>query len=54
LHDEVTQARQHALQQCEQLIDVAHDLPQAAQQVRALMFIERFAQDIETRLDALE
>jgi molecular chaperone HscB len=54
LHDEVTQARQHALQQCEQLIDVAYDLPQAAQQVRALMFIERFAQDIETRLDALE
>lgn len=54
LHDEVAQARQHALQQCEQLIDVAHDLPQAAQQVRALMFIERFAQDIETRLDALE
>jgi len=42
------------LQQCEQLIDVAHDLPQAAQQVRALMFIERFAQDIETRLDALQ
>ena len=54
LHDEVTQARQQTLQQCEQLIDVAHDLPQAAQQVRALMFIERFAQDIETRLDALQ
>ena len=54
LHDEVTQVRQQTLQQCEQLIDVAHDLPQAAQQVRALMFIERFAQDIETRLDALQ
>jgi molecular chaperone HscB len=54
LHDEVTQARQQTLQQCEELIDLNHDLPKAAQQVRALMFIERFAQDIETRLDALE
>ena len=51
LHDEVQHARNAALKQCENLIDVARDLAQAAQQVRALMFIERFSSDIETRLD---
>ncbi len=54
LHDEVAQARLQALNACEHLIDVSSDLPQAAQQVRALMFIERFAQDIEARLDTWE
>jgi hypothetical protein len=28
-----------------------HDLPAAAQQVRALMFIEKFLRDIEARID---
>ena len=52
LHEEVQHTRQETLQRCAQLIDVDHDWPQAAAQVRALMFIERFAQDIENRLDA--
>ena len=51
LHDDVQQAHQAALQHCAQLIDSAHDLSGAAQQVRALMFIEKFMHDIEARID---
>ena len=51
LHDDVQQAHQAALQHCVQLIDTAHDLAGAAQQVRALMFIEKFMHDIEARID---
>jgi molecular chaperone HscB len=51
LLDEVLQAHKSALQQCADLIDTAHDLPAAAQQVRGLMFIEKFLRDIEARLD---
>jgi len=54
LHDEVQHAHQASLQQCGQLIDAAHDLQAAAQQVRALMFIERFLRDIEDRLDQID
>ena len=54
LHDEVQQAHQTHLQQCGQLIDGAHDFGAAAQQVRALMFIERFLRDIEDRLDQID
>lgn len=54
LHDAVTQAHREGLLRCEHCIDVAHDLPQAAQEVRALMFIERFARDIDQRLDTLD
>ena len=54
LHDEVNQAHREGLVRCEHLIDVAHDFPQAAQEVRALMFIARFARDIDQRLDALD
>jgi len=54
LQDEVNQSHREGLTRCEHRIDVAHDLPQAAQEVRALMFIARFARDIEQRLDALE
>jgi molecular chaperone HscB len=43
-----------ALQQCAQLIDTAHDLPAAAQQVRGLMFVEKFLRDIEARIDQLD
>lgn len=35
-------------------LDAEHDYERAAQEVRALMFIERFAADVERRLDALE
>jgi molecular chaperone HscB len=51
LYDDVQHAHQAALQQCTQLIDVAHDLPAAAQQVRGLMFIDKFLRDIEARID---
>ncbi len=37
----------------EHLIDSAKDYPEAAQAVRALMFVERFSQDIEARYDML-
>ncbi len=42
------------LQKCEQLLDVQHDYAGAVQQVRALMFIERFARDVDARLDQME
>ena len=53
LDDEVAQARRAALAQCEQLIDVQQDYAGAARQVRALMFIARFADDIERRREQL-
>ena len=54
LHDEVQHAQRAALQQCAQLIDSAHDLAAAAQQVRGLMFIEKFLRDIDARIDKLD
>jgi len=54
LHDDVQQAHTTALQQCAQLIDTAHDLAAAAQQVRGLMFIEKFLHDIDSRIDQLD
>jgi molecular chaperone HscB len=36
-----------------QLLDLEADAPAAAQQVRALMFIERFAHDVDSRLAQL-
>jgi molecular chaperone HscB len=33
--------------------DVQRDFAALAQQVRALMFVERFARDVEARLDQL-
>ena len=51
LHGEVQRAHTTALLQCAQLIDTAHDLPAAAQQVRGLMFIDKFLRDIEARID---
>ena len=54
LHQEVLQTRASALAHCETLIDLAQDFAKAAQQVRALMFIERFVKDIDTRLDQFD
>ncbi len=54
LSDEVSRRRREVLQHCGQLLDVAHDYPGAVAQVRALMFIERFAQDIEARYEIME
>ena len=54
LHQEVLQTRATALSHCEALIDQNQDFAKAAQQVRALMFIERFVKDIDKRLDQLD
>jgi molecular chaperone HscB len=51
LADLVRVARREALQECARLLDVAHDYPAAVGQVRALMFIERFASDVEVQID---
>lgn len=53
LDDAVAQARRAALLQCEQLIDRQQDYAGAAREVRALMFIARFADDIERRREQL-
>ena len=49
----VTERRGDMLARIQQLLDEQGDAPAAAKQVRALMFIERFAGDIETRLAQL-
>ena len=42
-----------ALARLRETLDDLHDYASAAQQVRALMFIERFGDDIDRRLEAL-
>ena len=49
LHDEVQRARREAIGRLEQLIDQQQHWPAAVAEVRALMFIARFARDIEQR-----
>lgn len=51
---QVASARQQLLQQCTQLLDEKQDYKAAVQQVRALMFIERFASDVQFRLDQMD
>ena len=53
LSDRVLQRRREMLAQIQQALDLEGDAPAAAQQVRALMFIERFAADVESRLAQL-
>jgi len=53
LRAEVDVARTRALSSLDWMIDENGDYPAAAQQVRALMFTERFAHDIEMKADAL-
>ena len=53
LSDELSAARKQAIARLEDLLDVQGDAAAAAQQVRALMFIERFGQDIEARYEQL-
>ena len=49
----VEQARLATLARCGELIDQSQDFADAAQQVRALMFIERFADSVADRQDQL-
>jgi molecular chaperone HscB len=51
---EVSARRKALLAELERTLDERHDPAAAAQQVRALMFVERFASDVDRRLEALE
>ncbi|HEY0819530.1 MAG TPA: Fe-S protein assembly co-chaperone HscB [Rhizobacter sp.] len=53
LGDRVVMHRREALQRLERTCDEQGDFGAAAEQVRALMFVERFAEDIDRRLEAL-
>jgi molecular chaperone HscB len=54
LHEECTQLLRSMLTKAEQLIDTQKDFAAAAQSVRALMFIDKFQQDIDKRIEAIE
>ena len=54
LDHQVAAEEQHMLAELERLLDQAHDAAAAAQQVRALMFVNRFRADIDRRLEALD
>ncbi len=53
INADLAQARAGTLGRIEALLDESGDAAAAAQQVRALMFIERFAHDVEARFDQL-
>lgn len=53
LADAVAMHRQQALVALAETCDEKHDFTAAAEQVRALMFVERFADDVDRRLEAL-
>jgi molecular chaperone HscB len=53
LADEVAAHRREALSVLRTTLDGERDFAAAVQQVRALMFIERFASDVDQRLEAL-
>ena len=54
ISQQVQQASRDVLQKIEQLIDQQQAFADAVGQVRALMFVERFAADVDKRLDQLE
>ena len=54
LNVEVLDNKREVLMRCEELLDRQHDFAKAVAQVRALMFIERFCADIDTRLERFE
>ena len=45
--------KREKLSNIEQMLDMDHDYTAAAQQVRSLMFIERFASEVDARIDQL-
>jgi molecular chaperone HscB len=51
---EVQDSRKQLLQEYERCFDIQHDPAAAVMPVRALMFIEKFAQDLNQRLDQFE
>lgn len=54
LSDEVSAVKRSMLQKCEQLLVSPEGAAQAVETVRSLMFVERFARDIERRREQLE
>ena len=54
LGEQVRCARRDVIQKFEQLLDHEHDYQKAVQEVRALMFIERFDRDVQARLDQID
>jgi len=54
LNDELNAARSQLLQQCEDVLDAQHNPAQAVAPVRALMFLDKFSQDLNQRFEALE
>jgi molecular chaperone HscB len=52
LLDEVDASQDQVLKQIASLIDVDHNFEAAVGQVRALMFIEKFSQEVQHQLDA--
>ncbi len=50
---EVSRRQAQLLEQVQASLDRLGDAPQAAQQVRALMFVDRFAQEIDARIDQI-
>ncbi len=54
LADEVAAYNRAGFSQLAAALDIEHDFPAAAQQVRALMFAERFATDVDRRLRHFE
>ncbi len=53
LDGQLSEARHQALQEIGKLLDQQDAAAAAAQQVRALMFIERFGRDVQARLEQL-
>ena len=54
LRQEVGTAKRQLLDQCAQLLDVQHDYQAAVQPVRELMFIGKFAKDLDHGFDRFE
>ena len=53
LEEQLGRARKQVLQRIGKLLDEEDDAAAAAQQVRALMFVERFGRDVEARMEQL-
>ena len=53
LEREVAQSQRAAFDRLQRCLDIDRNFAAAAQQVRALMFIARFASDVDRRLEAL-
>jgi molecular chaperone HscB len=54
ISQDCSRVQRELLQTIEQLLDTAKDFPGAVAQVRSMMFVERFASDVEHRLDQIE